>query len=80
MLNHEHAKSEMKKRGHSCRSAAQAIGKSYPWVCDVLNGKKTSRPVLEAICRLPLRTPPRVSLKRYPKEVQKLANAEEVKS
>lgn len=49
------AKVELKKRGHSYRSASPHIGRSYQWIADVLNGHKTSRPVLEAVWRLPAR-------------------------
>ena len=52
------AKSELKKRGHSCRSAAAEIGRSYQWINQVLNGRVTSRPVLNAIFTLPQRTKP----------------------
>lgn len=54
-ISPELAKRELKKRGHSYRSAAQHIGRSYQWVCYVLNGKETSRPVLEAVFQLPQR-------------------------
>ena len=53
MLPHEHAKREMKRKGWSHRRAARQIGKSYPWVCDVLNGTGTSQPVIDAILALP---------------------------
>ena len=53
MLLHEHAKREMKRKGWSYRRAAQRIGKAHPWVHAVLNGKATSRPVIEAILSLP---------------------------
>lgn len=49
------AKVEMKKRGHSCRSAARHVGRSYQWINQVLNGRVTSRPVLEEIFKLPVR-------------------------
>jgi lambda repressor-like predicted transcriptional regulator len=49
------AKVELKKRGHSCRSAAKHIGRSYQWINQVLNGRTTSRPVLRAIFDLPVR-------------------------
>ena len=49
------AKVELKKRGHSCRSASKHIGRSYQWICNVLNGRVTSRPVLEAVFELPVR-------------------------
>jgi len=49
------AKVELKKRGHSYRSAAPHIGRTFPWICEVLNGRKTSRPVLEAVFKLPVR-------------------------
>ena len=49
------AKVELKKRGHSYRSAAKEMGRSYQWICNVLNGQNTSRPVLEAVFRLPVR-------------------------
>lgn len=49
------AKSELKKRGHSYRSAAPLIGRSYFWISQVLNGHETSRPVLDAIFTLPQR-------------------------
>lgn len=49
------AKVELKKRGHSCRSASKEIGRSYQWICQVLNGHVTSRPVLEAIYGLSIR-------------------------
>jgi len=51
------AKIELKKRGHSVRSAAPHVGRSFQWINLVLNGKATSRPVLEAIYNLPLRQP-----------------------
>ena len=50
------AKVELKKRGHSYRSAAAATGRSYQWICQVLNGQMKSRPVLESIFRLPIRS------------------------
>jgi hypothetical protein len=49
------AKVELKKRGHSYRSAAPFIGRGYQWISEVLNERATSRPVLEAIYRLPIR-------------------------
>ena len=49
------AKQELKKRGHSYRSASKEIGRSYQWISDVLNGRATSRPVLEAVFNLPIR-------------------------
>ena len=49
------AKVEIKKRGHSCRSAAPLVGRSYQWINQVLNGRVTSRPVLEEIFKLPVR-------------------------
>ena len=49
------AKVELKKRGHSYRSAAPLIGRGYQWISEVLNERATSRPVLEAIYRLPIR-------------------------
>ena len=52
----EAAKVELKKRGHSVRSAAPIVGRSYQWISLVLNRRATSRPVLEAIYRLPIRT------------------------
>ena len=52
------AKAEMKRRGHSYRSAALHTGHSYQWLCIVLNGHDTSRPVLEAIYNLPVRELP----------------------
>lgn len=54
-FNHELVKAEMKKKGWSYRTASKAIGKSYQWICLVLNGKATSNPVLRAIHRLPRR-------------------------
>ena len=49
------AKVELKKRGHSYRSAAPLIGRGYQWISEVLNARATSRPVLEAIYNLPAR-------------------------
>jgi len=49
------AKVEMKKRGHSVRSAAEHVGRSYQWINQVVNGHKASRPVLEKIFELPMR-------------------------
>jgi hypothetical protein len=49
------AKVEMKRRGHSCRSSAKHLGKSYQWVCNVLNGRGTSRPLIKGIFKLPIR-------------------------
>lgn len=57
-LSPAEAKAEMKRRGHSYRSAALHTGHSYQWICIVLNGRDTSRPVLEAIYNLPPRTRP----------------------
>jgi hypothetical protein len=54
-MSSEAAKRELKKRGHSYRSAAPIIGRSYQWISTVLNKKQASRPVLEAIYRLPIR-------------------------
>ena len=51
----ESAKVELKRRGHSYRSAALHIGRSYQWICQVLNGQVKSRPVLEAVFQLPTR-------------------------
>ena len=48
------AKVELKKRGHSVRSAAPLVGRSYQWISQVLNGRATSRPVLNAIFDLPV--------------------------
>jgi len=55
MFIHERAKVHLKSMGWSYRSAALAIGKSYQWVWYVLNGQQVSRPVCEAILRLPKR-------------------------
>ena len=49
------AKVEMKRRGYTYRSAEPYVGRSYQWICDVLNGRKVSRPVIEAIYQLPIR-------------------------
>lgn len=49
------AKVELKKRGYTYRSAAPVIGRSYHWICQVVNNRATSRPVLEEIFRLPIR-------------------------
>ena len=49
------AKVELKKRGYTYRSAAPLVGRSYHWICQVVNGRTTSRPVLEAIYQLPVR-------------------------
>lgn len=49
------AKVELKKRGHSYRSAAPFVGRGYQWISEVLNGRGTSLPVLEAIYQLPVR-------------------------
>lgn len=54
----ERAKVELKLRGHSYRSAAKQIGKSYQWICEVLNGHKKSRPVINAIFELSIRHKP----------------------
>lgn len=51
----EAAKVELKKRGHSVRSAAPHVGRCYQWISLVLNGHAKSRPVLEAIYDLPVR-------------------------
>ena len=50
----ERAKVELKKRGYTYRSAAPHVGRSYHWICQVLNGRATSRPVLNAIFDLPV--------------------------
>ena len=55
---HEHAKREMKRKGWSYRRAARQIGKGYPWVAAVLNGRGTSQPVIDAILALPLSPTP----------------------
>ena len=55
MFNPEHVKAEMKAKGWSYRSASERIGKSYQWICQVLNGQAKSRPVLRAISALPRR-------------------------
>ena len=49
------AKVELKKRGYTYRSAAPVIRRSYHWICQVVNGRATSRPVLEEIFKLPIR-------------------------
>ena len=49
------AKVELKKRGYTYRSAAPLIGRSYHWICQVVNGRATSRPVINAIFQLPIR-------------------------
>ena len=49
------SKVELKKRGYTYRSAAPVIRRSYHWICQVVNGRATSRPVLEAIFNLPVR-------------------------
>lgn len=49
------AKVELKKRGHTYRSAAPLIRRTYPWICQVLNGRVKSQPVLDAIFTLPIR-------------------------
>jgi hypothetical protein len=53
------AKVELKKLGHSYRSAARHVGRSYQWICQVLNGQATSQPVVDAIFKLPTRHKPR---------------------
>jgi hypothetical protein len=55
-FNHERVKQEMQRKGWSYRSAAPRVGRSYQWICLVLNGKATSEPVLKAIAGLPPRT------------------------
>ena len=54
-FNAEHVKREMKRKGWSYRTAAPHVGRSYQWICDVLNGKKVSGPVLRGILALPPR-------------------------
>ena len=49
------AKVELKKRGYTYRAAAPLVGRSYHWICQVLNERAKSQPVLEAIYRLPVR-------------------------
>lgn len=54
------AKVHMKRMGHSYRSAARALRElghtwNYQWLCEVLNGQKTSAPVLRGIFTLPKR-------------------------
>jgi len=63
MFQHAQVKEEMKKKGWSYRSASVAINRSYQWICLVLNGKATSRPVLQAIRALPVRD---ASKKNFP--------------
>ena len=60
----EAAKVELKKRGHTYRSAAPLVGRSYHWICQVLNRRATSQPVLDEIFRLPVRS-------KKPKEVSR---------
>ena len=55
MFDPERVKAQMKKKGWSYRSAACEIGKSYQWICHVLNGHDKSQPVLRAIAALPRR-------------------------
>jgi hypothetical protein len=47
------AKVELKKRGYTYRSAAPLVGRSYHWICQVLNERAVSKPVLEAVFNLP---------------------------
>jgi len=68
MISVDTAKSEMKKRGHSYRSAAKVMGKHHMQLYKVLNGKEKSRPILEGIYKLPIRKPKAYLIKRgdYP--------------
>jgi hypothetical protein len=47
------AREALRNKGWSYRSASKEIGRSYQWVFNVLNGRATSRPVLEEIFKLP---------------------------
>lgn len=57
-LTPQMAKVELKRRGHTYRSAAPFVGRAYQWISHVLNGHEKSRPVLEAIYKLPPRQKP----------------------
>lgn len=54
-LTPREAKRILRARGWTYRTAAPVVGRSYQWVCDVLNGRKVSRPVLQAVAALPNR-------------------------
>lgn len=64
----EKAKSEMKKRGHSYKSAGEVLGVHLQRVYKVLNGRETSARILEGIYSLPQRQPKAYVVKRgdYP--------------
>jgi hypothetical protein len=62
------AKVELKRRGHSYTSAAEILGVNRHRIYKVLNGRETSRPILEGIYKLPIRKPKAYVIKRgdYP--------------
>lgn len=64
----EAAKSELKKRGHSYKSAGEVLGVHLQRVYKVLNGRETSARILEGIFTLPVREPKAYVIKRgdYP--------------
>lgn len=55
MFDVEREKVRFKKRGWSYRTAAPELGVTYQYLCDVLNGRRSSRRLLAAINRLPRR-------------------------
>lgn len=59
MFNLEQIKVNLKQKGWSYRAAGLRIGKSYQWICQVLNGQKKSAPVLKALSALPPNEPRR---------------------
>jgi hypothetical protein len=68
MMNVEAAKVELKRRGHSYKSAGEVLGVHLQRVYKVLNGRETSARILEGIYSLPQRQPKAYLIKRgdYP--------------
>ncbi|MDA3872457.1 MAG: hypothetical protein PF795_00660 [Kiritimatiellae bacterium] len=68
MMNVEAAKVELKRRGHSYKSAGKILGVNPQRIWKVLAGRETSRPIVEGIYKLPVRKPKAYVIKRgdYP--------------
>jgi hypothetical protein len=55
MLTRQQAKNTLKMRGHSYRSAAEALGRNYRHVAAVLSGERESKSLLAMIAEIPAR-------------------------
>ncbi len=53
--NNKHAKRLLRQKGWSYRSAAKQFGVCYQHLSDVLNGRRESRRLLNAIADIPQR-------------------------